>query len=161
MRLLFLLMLSALTMGCSTSPEPTSVSYALNISADASSNPSEKSSANPILVRIYQLTDQQSFKQIPFIDLYNNDAELLANNLISKEILPIILPDSQVDKMISIDKKTQFIAVIAEFTQFKNSQTKSITSVPNDEEQYLSLDINKNTIDIAVITPKSPWWHIF
>ncbi len=78
------------------------------LKADATVNQYNDDQANPVVVRLYQLTDQQLFKQLPFIDLYN-DLQLLAANLVSKQVLPIVLPSSEQKLTLNINKNTQYI----------------------------------------------------
>lgn len=96
MKRLILLSLCLLVAACSSSdPAPVVTQYSLTVKADATVNQYNDDQANPVVVRLYQLTDQQLFKQLPFIDLYNNDLQLLAANLVSKQVLPIVLPSSE------------------------------------------------------------------
>lgn len=82
MKRLILLSLCLLITACSSSDQdPVVTQYALTVKADATVNQYNDDQANPVVVRLYQLTDQQLFKQLPFIDLYNNDLQLLAANL--------------------------------------------------------------------------------
>ena len=156
-----LLILALILGGCSSAPEPNMSPFSLNIKADKTLNPSASNKANPVIVRMYQLTDTQSFEQTPFIDLYEKDSQILGANLISKQILPVVVPNSDTSKVININKSTQYVAVLVEFVNFKDSETKSFSAVPIDEDQFLRLSISKSKVSLETVTPESSWWNIF
>ncbi|MFS1461109.1 type VI secretion system lipoprotein TssJ [Vibrio lentus] len=162
MKRLILLSLCLLVTACSSSdPAPVVTQYSLTVKADATINPYNDDQANPVVVRVYQLTDQQLFKQLPFIDLYNNDLQLLAANLVSKQVLPIVLPSSEQKLTLDINKNTQYIAALVEFADYQNSTTKTVLMMPSDPEQTLELTIIGKKAELAVIQPDSSWWQIF
>ncbi|MCC4814948.1 type VI secretion system-associated lipoprotein [Vibrio lentus] len=162
MKHLILLSLCLLIAACSSSdPVPAVTQYSLTVKADATVNQYNDDQANPVVVRLYQLTDQQLFKQLPFIDLYNNDLQLLAANLVSKQVLPIVLPSSEQKLTLDINKNTQYIAALVEFADYQNSTTKTVLMMPSDPEQTLELTITGKKAELAVIQPDSSWWQIF
>ncbi|MDN3630884.1 type VI secretion system-associated lipoprotein [Vibrio lentus] len=162
MKRLILLSLCLLIAACSSSdPAPVVTQYSLTVKADATVNQYNDDQANPVVVRLYQLTDQQLFKQLPFIDLYNNDLQLLAANLVSKQVLPIVLPSSQQKLTLDINKNTQYIAALVEFADYQNGTTKTVLMMPSDPEQTLELTITGKKAELAVIQPDSSWWQIF
>ncbi|PMN26324.1 type VI secretion system-associated lipoprotein [Vibrio lentus] len=162
MKRLILLSLCLLVTACSSSdPAPVVTQYSLTVKADATVNQYNDDQANPVVVRLYQLTDQQLFKQLPFIDLYNNDLQLLAANLVSKQVLPIVLPSSEQKLTLDINKNTQYIAALVEFADYQNSTTKTVLMMPSDPEQTLELTITGKKAELAVIQPDSSWWQIF
>ena len=162
MKRLILLSLCLLITACSSSdPAPVVTQYSLTVKADATVNQYNDDQANPVVVRLYQLTDQQLFKQLPFIDLYNNDLQLLAANLVSKQVLPIVLPSSEQKLTLDINKNTQYIAALVEFADYQNGTTKTVLMMPSDPEQTLELTITGKKAELAVIQPDSSWWQIF
>ena len=144
--------------GCSSSPEPVVSQYNLALKTNDVINPSEANPANPVVVRMYQLTDVQMFKQLPFIDLYNNDVQLLSANLVSKQILPVILPNSDTQQTLDINKATQYVAVLVEFVDYQNSEAKAFSTLPIEDDQYLQLNIQGANASLDIITPDSGWW---
>jgi len=144
--------------GCSSDPTPVFSQYDVTIKADDSLNQYQNSTANPVIVRLYQLTDKQMFSQLPFIDLYNQDVQLLASNLISKQVLPVVLPNTTQKIQIDVNKNTQYIAVLVEFADYQNSQSKSVTMLPTEEEQYIQLTLSGIKAQLDIITPDSSWW---
>lgn len=159
MKRLMLLSLCLMITACSSSdPAPVVTQYSLTVKADTTVNQYNDAQANPVVVRLYQLTDQQLFKQLPFIDLYNNDLQLLAANLVSKQVLPIVLPNSEQKLTLDINKNTQYIAALIEFADYQNSTAKTVLMMPADPEQTLELTITGKKAELASIQPDSSWW---
>jgi type VI secretion system protein VasD len=156
-----LLILALLLGGCSSAPKPALSPFSLNIKADKTVNPSASNQANPVIVRLYQLTDIQTFEQAPFIDLYEKDSQILGSSLISKQVLPVIVPNSEISKVVKINKSTQYVAVLVEFVNFKDSETKSFSIVPTEEDQFLRLLVTQSKVSLETVTPESNWWNIF
>ncbi|WKY59221.1 type VI secretion system lipoprotein TssJ [Vibrio sp. SNU_ST1] len=159
MKRLMLLSLCLMITACSSSDSaPAVTQYSLTVKADTTVNQYNDAQANPVVVRLYQLTDQQLFKQLPFIDLYNNDLQLLAANLVSKQVLPIVLPNSEQQLTLDINKNTQYIAALIEFADYQNSTAKTVLMMPADPEQTLELTITGKKAELAAIQPDSGWW---
>ncbi|KOO13144.1 type VI secretion protein [Vibrio xuii] len=151
----------SLLVGCSSDPVPVVSQYTLAISSDDTMNPSDSNQANPAVVRLYQLTDAQMFNQLPFIDLYNDDVTLLSANLVSKQILPVVLPNSNLTQTLDINSTTQYVAVLVEFVDYQNSQAKAFSTLPVEDEQFLQLTIEGAKASLNIVTPDSSWWQIF
>ncbi|MCL9783161.1 type VI secretion system lipoprotein TssJ [Vibrio sp. S4M6] len=157
----WLVLLSVLLYGCSSDPTPAITKYKLVVNADASINQYQNNVSNPVVVKLYQLKDQQVFKQLAFIDLYSNDVQLLGSSLVSKQVLPVVLPKSKKDIELDVSKDTRYIATLVEFANYQDGQPKAVTLVPTQTKQYLELDIKDNKSTLKVVTPKSSWWQIF
>ena len=153
--------LALFLVGCSSDPAPVVTQYSLAIKSDKSANPSESNDSNPVVVRLYQLTDAQMFKQQPFIDLYSNDVQLLSANLISKQILPVVIPGSEEKITLDINNQTHDVGVLVEFIDYQQSEPKSVSMLPKNSDEYLQLSISGDKAKLEVITPDSPWWKLF
>jgi type VI secretion system protein VasD len=71
-------------------------------------------SALPVVVRVYQLSDDAAFKNAAFRDLWKRDTEVLGSSLLSsKEI--VMRPDSKESISVPLDEKTKFVAGFALF----------------------------------------------
>lgn len=147
--------------GCSSDPTPVVSQYTLAVSSDNTVNPSDSNEANPVAVRLYQLTDAQMFNQLPFIDLYSNDVTLLSANLVSKQILPMVIPNTKVTHTLDINSTTQYVAILVEFIDYQNSEAKAFSTLPLEEDQFLQLTIEGATASLNIVTPDSSWWQLF
>ncbi|WP_428809554.1 type VI secretion system lipoprotein TssJ [Vibrio lamellibrachiae] len=155
---LALALLAIFMFGCSSDPVPTYTSHSFAIRADDTINPSNSSKGNPVVVRLYQLNEKQAFLQAQFIELYNQDEQVLSASLISKQVLPIVMPTSTSTIDIDINKNTLFLAVLVEFADYQQSEPKVVSVLPADEEQYLQLNLSGNKAEFEVITPDTGWW---
>jgi len=71
-------------------------------------------SALPVVVRVYQLSDDTAFKSAAFRDLWKRDTEVLGSSLLSsKEI--VMRPDSKENISVPLDERTKFVAGFALF----------------------------------------------
>lgn len=71
-------------------------------------------SAMPVVVRVYQLSDDAAFNNAAFRDLWKRDTEVLGSALVSsKEI--VMSPDSTESISVPLDEKTKFVAGFALF----------------------------------------------
>ena len=71
-------------------------------------------SSLPVVVRVYQLSDDTAFKSAAFRDLWKRDAEILGSALLSsKEI--VMQPDSTESISVPLNEKTKFVAGFAVF----------------------------------------------
>ncbi|WP_367113714.1 type VI secretion system lipoprotein TssJ [uncultured Vibrio sp.] len=144
--------------GCSSDPVPTYTTQTLGINADDTINPSSTSTGNPVVVRLYQLNAKQVFLQAPFIELYNQDEQVLSSSLISKQVLPIVIPSSSTKIEFDLNKDTLFLAIFVEFANYQQSEPKVISALPEDTEQYLQLNLTGNKAEFETITPDTGWW---
>ncbi|SON52143.1 type VI secretion system lipoprotein TssJ [Vibrio tapetis] len=147
--------------GCSSSTVPVISQMNLDIVTDATTNPTSNSEANPVVVRVYQLTDKQLFNQTPFIDLYNNDTTSLASNVISKQVLPIVLPNTSQTIVLDVNKNTLYLAVLVEFVDYQEATTKAVVQLPQDGSQYPKLSLSGTQATLELIAAPSSWWQIF
>lgn len=84
----------------------------VSATSDRRLNNSGSESALPVVVRVYQLSDDAAFKSAAFRDLWKRDAEVLGSAMLSsKEIL--MRPDSTEKISVPLDEKTKFVAGFA------------------------------------------------
>lgn len=68
----------------------------------------------PVVVRVYQLSDDAAFKSAGFRDLWKHDAETLGPAMLSsKEV--VMQPDSREKISVPLNEKTKFVAGLAIF----------------------------------------------
>ncbi len=134
-KVIFLVFLTCLLMACSSMSSQvggvlnldTDVKLQLLVSSDI--NPDEDERPSPIYLRLYQLKSDIAFKKIGFIDLYESDNEKLGSELVSKtELKPVAISGSREEQFV-LESETQYIAIFAEFYQYKDAKYKIIMPI--------------------------------
>ncbi|MBW4964209.1 type VI secretion system lipoprotein TssJ [Sulfitobacter sp. CW3] len=99
-------------------------------------------SANPIVVRIYQLSSRTEFEAASFWGIFNNDAPDLAGAILDKRSLSPLYPGEK--RLVAFDLQPDvfYLAAFAEFSNYETQQFKTV--VP------MSLDRLDNGVTISV-----------
>lgn len=91
----------------------------MDVRSDKNLNVVSSGSPLPVVVRVYQLSDDAAFKSASFNDLWKRDAEILGATLLSsKEVT--MQPDSKESISLPLNEKTKFVAG---FAMFRNTNT--------------------------------------
>jgi type VI secretion system protein VasD len=106
-------------------------------------NPDEKRSPSPLYIRLYELTSEHAFNKADFMALYEKDEALLGKDMLAKRELNRLVPGESQQEAFVVDPKTRYVALFAEFYEFKNAKYKIIFPVT-------SKNVVKNTVRIEV-----------
>lgn len=106
-------------------------------------NPDEKRSPSPLYIRLYELTSEHAFNKADFMALYEKDEALLGKDMLAKRELNRLVPGETLQEAFVVDPKTRYVALFAEFYEFKNAKYKIIFPVT-------SKNVVKNTVRIEV-----------
>jgi len=101
----------------------------IDFKVDADINPDEQGRASPLFIRMYQLKAKKMMKKADFIELYERDKEMLGADLISSHKLKRFKPGESRAELFVLDKKTHYVALYAEFFNFRESRYKLIIPV--------------------------------
>jgi type VI secretion system protein VasD len=71
-------------------------------------------SALPVVVRVYQLSDDAAFNSAAFRDLWKRDTEVLGSALLSSREI-VMRPGSKENISVPLDERTRFVAGFAMF----------------------------------------------
>jgi len=150
----FILSLSTLLMlsGCGITggtPEPTTLDLA--ISASKQLNPDIEKRASPIVIRIYQLTQIDTFNNSDFFALYENDQNILAKDLKFREELEI-KPDQSMIKTLEINSASKYIAVLAAFRDLDKAQWKSFVEIDPLNPKPIKIELDE--FKVLINTPQ-------
>lgn len=116
----------------------------LTLVADGNINPDDNKRPSPVFIRLYELKSPTAFNKADFIDLYERDEELIGRDLIGKQVLKALTPgEERVEKMV-LQSGTRYIALYAEFSQYRGASYKVI--FPVTENNVIK---NKATIRIS------------
>lgn len=124
----------------------TDLKLVLDVGSDI--NPDEKHSPSPLYLRFYELSSDKVFERLDFLELYENDTSLLGKDLIAKQELEAVLPGVSRQELFVLNPETRYVAVFAEFYQYKNSQFKVVIPVTSKNviENKLRIYITDNKL---------------
>lgn len=125
----------------------------ITLDADSDINPDEKNQPSPLAVRVYELKSDTLFGRADFIDLFDNDDQLLAADLIRKRELKegLLIPgEKRVEEFVA-DRETRYIGLYAEFFQYQDSRYKVIFPVTanNIFRNKVNIIVSDNSIRLA------------
>jgi len=96
---------------------------------DADINPDELGKASPLFIRMYELSERKMMKRADFIEIYERDKEVLGSDMVAMHKLKRLLPGESRTEHFVLDKKTNYVALYAEFLEFKEAKYKLIIPV--------------------------------
>lgn len=101
----------------------------IELLVDADINPDEQGLASPLFIRLYELSSNKMMRRADFIEIYERDKELLGADMIAVHKLKRLKPGENRTEHFVLDKKTNYVALYAEFLEFKGSKYKLIIPV--------------------------------
>ncbi len=134
-RLIFLLLTLVVSNGCSRVHTRAGAMLGLDtdvrITFDVAEaiNPDEKHTPSPLYIRFYELSSDQRFSKADFLSLYQNDEQLLGDELLARRELAAIVPGGSREVRFVVSPDTRYVALFAEFYQYRNTRYKVIFPV--------------------------------
>lgn len=97
---------------------------------EAGINPDEQGVGSPLFLRMYQLKSTNMIDKADFIDLYEQDKKTLGADLVGEvQRLNRFKPGENRVEQFVLDQNTKFVALYAEFLDFKESKFKLVIPV--------------------------------
>lgn len=147
--------------GCSVfsgSDEPEPIYISTILSAGENANPSQLSTANPVVIKLYQLNSIDTFKSAQVLDLYQQDTKVLADSLIKKKTLTSLVPKEKRNLNIELLSGTKYLAVFVQFSNYSQAKTRAWLDVSNlDDVKNITISIDSLTVNIQSIEQESFW----
>lgn len=106
-------------------------------------NPDEKRTPSPLYIRMYELSSDHAFNKADFMELYEKDDALLGKDLLVKRELNRLVPEEVQEENFVLDANTRYVALFAEFYEYKNSKFKVIFPVT-------AKNVVKNSVRVEV-----------
>lgn len=132
-RLISGLMALSLLFACAAPPEdPVPVNKTLTVQAGPNVN-QYNSSANPIVIRLYQLSGSSEFEAADFWQIFNGDAPELAGIVLDVRSLSPLYPGESRLVALDLEPDVFYLAAFAEFADFGTQKFRDV--VPIDEER--------------------------
>lgn len=120
----------------------------LTISTSKNLNPDIEKRASPIVIKIYQLTQIDTFNNSDFFTLYEDDKSILAKDLKFRKELEI-KPDQSYVIPLDIDSASKYIAVLAAFRNLDKAQWKSFLEIDPLNPQPLIIELKEFKVNIS------------
>lgn len=110
---------------------------------DADINPDELGKASPLFIRLYELKASKMMEKASFIEVYERDKAILGADLVAVHKLKHFKPGESRTEHFVLDRATHYVALYAEFLEFKESKFKLIIPV-------VSNNVFRNSVVIRV-----------
>ena len=138
--------------GCSSEPDVVLIpetTLTLTIAAGVDINPSQLGTAAPLQLRLYELQNPGLFEKSDFLDIYLQDSAVLQTSLIKKHMLPTAQPGTTTEVSFSLDKTTRYIALFAEFANYKTATPSAIYRIATQANNLITLHISSNHLRLS------------
>lgn len=112
----------------------------LSFQVDPDINPDENKTPSPLFVRMYELKSPKLFKKANFIDIYEQDKEILGADFVAVQKLKRLKPGEDRENSFVLDEKTRYVGLYAEFLDYKNARYKVI--IPVVQHDLIGTTIN-------------------
>lgn len=125
----------------------------VQVNADERLNQDANRQSLPVVVRLYQLTDDKAFEAAQFHALWKDDAAVLGKDLVSREEV-LIQPNQEKTVVLRRLDETHYIAAMALFRDTKHNEWKVIQAtnqgwVKNHWNNAWRLSLHDKQIKIA------------
>lgn len=148
-----LLAVCMLTACASKPPKPDPARARLVASEQV--NPDASGRASPIVVRLFQLRDQDAFATAEFFDLYEKEKEILGESLVSRQEY-VLAPGEARELEIPLDAQARFLGVLAAFRDIRAAQWRAVTRAPEKKltdllgKDGVTITLDKDTVALSV-----------
>ncbi len=162
-RKIITILLTILFLGCSSAPTFNKITFPITvaISTDNRLNLADQV-ANPVGIRVYQLTKSETFESAEFIDLFQNGRDVLADELVKHSRLYPVMPDTTKLYDFDILPEVRYLAVLIELTHFDQSEHRAIVELPENiliENEFM-LNIREKTVKLSLKEKEKSIWTI-
>ena len=118
-------------------------------------NPDASGRASPIVVRLFQLRDEDAFATAEFFDLYGKEKEVLGESLVSRQEY-MLAPGETRDLEIPLDAQARFLGVLAAYRDIRGAQWRALTRAPEKKltdllgRDGVTITLDKDTVALSV-----------
>ncbi len=131
---------------CSVLLSACSPSLTVNFAASKGLNPDENQQSLPVLVKVYQLTDDQVFKQASFNGLWLQPQQVLGDVYLSDKDV-IVIPDSSKSIDIKAQKGVKYLGFVAVFRMRNRANWRVIEPI-TWYNHSVDLQLRGNTLKV-------------
>ncbi len=102
----------------------------LTLLASATVNPSESNRPSPIVVRVYQLKNETTFRAAAYDRLYEDDQAVLSPDLIERALAVTLRPGEKTTVSMNFGDDVRFIGIAAFYRDYDNAQWRVVIPAP-------------------------------
>lgn len=136
------------TSSCTAPDAPAPVSTTVAITAGGTINPYNEAS-NPVVVRLYQLSNRAAFEDAGFWEVFDGGSENLAGFLLSAQSIGPIYPGENRVVPFDLLPDTRYLGAFAEFADFESQRYSAVAAVDDTVlNQGMIVSISVSGIDI-------------
>ncbi|MEM9549674.1 MAG: type VI secretion system lipoprotein TssJ [Pseudomonadota bacterium] len=156
-RIICLCAVLALVTACGKRTEtetPAPVNKTVNVQAGPSVN-QYNNAANPIVVRLYQLSSRSEFEAASFWEIFDDASPELAGVVLDKRSLSPLYPDETRLVAFDLEPDVFYLGAFAEFADFETQQFRS--AVPIDAERLdngVTVSVTASGVSIQFRVPE-------
>lgn len=147
---ILVLFCASMTAGCSKPQFNLAVASQPNVNPDHSSRPS------PVIVKIYELRNDLTFKQAEFTTLFNTPIQVLGADLIAADEL-VFIPGEARRVAYRPNPNTRFVGIVAGFRQMDRALWRVIKPVDAEEKNWMAIELNDATILVVPDKEAKDW----
>ncbi|MDD2762329.1 MAG: type VI secretion system lipoprotein TssJ [Methylomonas sp.] len=147
-----MILLTSILLGCAAeppAPAPPPPPTVVNIGIEPGSNLNADINGNgaPVMLRIYELTEQSNFNSADFFALFDNDEAVLAATLVRKHQL-LLQPGESKSITLNPEQRASSLGFFAAFRQVDNARWRTLASIKPHQTQNLKLRLENNQLTL-------------
>ncbi len=129
---------------------PPDATLQITVAASPLINPDLDGRPSPVVVRFYQLSNNEAFNQADFALLYENDDKALGKSQLGR--LDAILPPGgiQVFSVKKVNPETTFIGVVVGFRKFDGAKWRGAFAMQGRAETKIRCNISRLAVEIKL-----------
>jgi type VI secretion system protein VasD len=143
-KFIVLSLIAIMLAGCFSAP------LKVSLTAGDQANLDERGNPLPVQVRVYQLQDKTAFLQASFNELWQQDTEVLGDNLLDKKEVSVA-PNGSVSVDMKRNKDCHYIGVVAIFRHPEGDNWRALAQVPAGSsflQLMMTVKLNKNQVEL-------------
>lgn len=160
----FMLMSLALLSSAACTTMNSKVGEVLNLDTDlkltfivsADANLDDDKVPSPVIIKMYELKSPDMFEKSNFIDIFEQDSEILGADLIDTHRLKHLQPGEERMVRFVLDEKTKYVGLFAEFLMYKDATYKLVIPIAQTNVFSSSAEIKVSTNTLAIIEREPP-----
>lgn len=148
------LLAACLLTACASKPPKPEPARA-RLVASEQVNPDASGRASPIVVRLFQLRDEDAFATAEFFELYGKEKEVLGESLVSRQEY-VLAPGETRDLEIPLDAQARYLGVLAAYRDIRGAQWRALTRAPEKKltdllgKDGVTITLDKDTVALSV-----------